>query len=102
MKLIYYKIVKYILYLILCFYKFIFNNKTFLNRNKKYFYWYMNTSDNIKKYGVRDYYILNILAYYNNTSHIIYTYKKYDETICIDGCPLDENNLNVTTFHTYA
>jgi hypothetical protein len=62
----------------------------------------MGISDNIKTYGIRDYYILNILAYYNNTSHIIYTYKKYNETICIDGCPLNTNNPTIIEFDNYA
>jgi hypothetical protein len=86
----------------LYFYKFIFNNKTHLNKNKKYFYWYMNILDNVKTYGIRDYYILNILAFYNNTSNIIYTYKKYDETICIDSCPLTTNDPTIIEFDTYA
>ena len=65
MKLTCYKIKYCILYLILRFYKFIFKNKTHLDNNNTYFWWKMGISDNIKTYGIRDYYALNILCFYN-------------------------------------
>jgi hypothetical protein len=105
MKLKYYKIKKYVLYLILNFYKFIFKNKTHLDNNNTYFWWKMGISDNIKTYGLRDYYALNILCFYNNTSTIISTYRNYDETICIDGCPIDKTVFNydaILEFDTHA